>query len=225
MSENINTQTSLIKPTYFEIFNRVLNELNRREIKSFEEIEKEEDKRILNHINATNAEVLSSYVWNFQIEKTSVELQKDCATIMNNFEGKIICVCEGNKKYKYVHPALINSLSQKRADVYSNIGPLLLTNPIKQIRKLDIYYVSSQYALNSSNQRIPKMSAKDDTSTIPMPHVEPILVYGTLIRVKANPNFAKFSFWRAMYYNSINILRSAGNLSCEDYPHIKLGIN
>lgn len=210
------------KPTYFELFSRVLDELKWRSVSSFSAIEKDEHKRILRLLNAVNAEVLSSWVWNFQILSNVVHLEKNKSTVLSNFEGKILEIKEGEEAYKYVHPALINSSCN--SNVYSNIGPLILV-PAKNVdRMLNVSYATNLFAYDKNGERKAKMEVESDTSAIPTAFVEGILVYGTLMRAKANPAFAKFGFWRTMYYNSINLLRSAGNLCAKDTPYIKLGL-
>ncbi len=215
--------TSQLKPTYFDIFKKVLNELSWREVSSFEEIEKSEHKRVLNLINMTNSDVLSSYIWDFQIEKQEIELERDATTIMSDFGGRIISVWENSKKYKYVHPTQLNPKFSNRTDVYSNIGNLIITTPQKQDRKLSVIYVSDLYAQDSNGTKKAIMQNSDDTSIIPLPYVEQILVYGTLIRVKANPSFAKFNYWRTLYYNAITNLRASGTKSRENTPRITFG--
>lgn len=215
--------TKPIKPNYFEIFTRVLNELSWREVADFGIIEKPEHKRILNLINATNSEVLSSYIWDFQIEKTEITLNADETSILDNFGGKIISLWEGSNKYKYIHPSLISPNTNSNGNAYSNIGNLIIATPVPRERKLTLIYVSDCYAVDKDGNKKIQMSQKDDTSILPMPYLEPILVYGTLIRVKANPTFAKFGYWRTMYYSALTNLRSSGSKSYQDSPRITLG--
>ena len=219
----MSTQTSHIKPTYFEIFTKVLNELNWREVSGFNEIEKTEHKRALNLINVTNAAVLSSYIWDFQIEKAEITLGKDETTILSDFGGKIISIWEGSKKYKYIHPTMLTPVSDRRCDVYSNIGSLIITTPSAHKRNLSVIFASDLYAQDKDGVKKAKMENADDTSIIPMPYLEPILVYGTLIRTKANPSFAKFGYWRTLYYNAVGNLRTSGAKSNEDSPRLILG--
>ena len=222
MSEN-STNTTRIKPTYFEIFTKVLNELSWREVSDFDEIIKSEHKRILNLINSTNSEVLSSYIWDFQIEKSEITLENNQTTIFEDFGGKIISIWEGTKKYKYIHPSLLAGNNQNNSDYYSNIGDLIIAMPSNKQRKLSVIYVSDFYAQDENGEKKLKMENKNDTSILPLPYLEPILVYGTLIKVKANPSFAKFGYWRTLYYNSITNLRTSGTKSYEDSPRITFG--
>ena len=222
MSENTN-EIERIKPTYYEIFTKVLNELNWREVNDFDEIIKSEHKRVLNLINLTNSEVFSSYIWDFQIEKNEIVLEKEQTTILENFGGKIISVWEGTKKYKYIHPSLITNDKKTYTDCYSSIGDLIITMPSPIQRKLSVIYVSDLYAQDEDGNKKLKMENKNDTSIIPLPYLEPVLVYGTLIKVKANPSFAKFGYWRTLYFNAIANLRTSGTKSYEDSPRISFG--
>ena len=222
MSENTN-EIERIKPTYYEIFTKVLNELNWREVNDFDEIIKSEHKRVLNLINLTNSEVLSSYIWDFQIEKNEIVLEKEQTTILENFGGKIISVWEGTKKYKYIHPSLLTNDKKNYSDCYSSIGDLIITMPSPIQRKLSVIYVSDLYAQDEDGNKKLKMENKNDTSIIPLPYLEPVLVYGTLIKVKANPSFAKFGYWRTLYFNAIANLRTSGTKSYEDSPRISFG--
>ena len=96
-----------------------------------------------------------------------------------------------------------------------------MPSPIQ--RKLSVIYVSDLYAQDEDGNKKLKMENKNDTSIIPLPYLEPVLVYGTLIKVKANPSFAKFGYWRTLYFNAIANLRTSGTKSYEDSPRISFG--
>lgn len=214
--------TNFVRPTYFEIFTKILNEMSWREVSDFDAIEKTEHKRVLNLINATNSDVLCSYVWDFQIEKKDITVQKNTTVIEENFNGRIISINEGSKKYIFVHPSRISDVTNSRSNIYSINGNSIITNPSMHERKLTLTYVSNCCAINSKGEKITQMSAKNDTSILPMPYLEPILVYGTLIKVKANPSFAKFGYWRTLYLNAVTSLRSNGAKTIEDTPRINI---
>ncbi len=222
MSENSIIGAKHKKPTYFELFKKVLNELNWREVSSFDAIEKTEHKRILNLLNATNSDILSSYLWNFQIEKTDIEIEENSSTIVENFEARIISIWEGRKKYRYLTPTQMTQNSNL-ADVYSITKNSIITNPIKYKRKIALIYASNCYAQDSEGNLKSVMEGEFDTSIIPMPYLEPVLVYGTLIKVKANPSFVKFNYWRTLYYEALTNLRSTTSKTYEDSPVISFG--
>ena len=220
MSQNI---AEIPKPNYFEIFTKVLNELNWREVSDFDEIVKSEHKRILNLINIVNAEVLSSCIWDFLLERSIITLDMNQDTIFDNFDGKIISIFEGNKKYKFIPPAVFLRCKMNFANVYSNVENKIVTLPFEQPRELNVVYTRNLFARDASGKRKIKMEEKQDTSIIPASHIEPVLVYGTLIKVKANPSFAKFGYWRTLYFNALANLRTQSGASYENSPMITFG--
>ena len=100
MRENCKIGAKHKKHTQLELFKKVVNELNWREVSTFDAIEKTDHKRILNLLNATNYDILNSYHGNFQIEKTDIEIEENSSTIVENFEARIMSIREGRKKYR-----------------------------------------------------------------------------------------------------------------------------
>lgn len=69
---------------------------------------------------------------------------------------------------------------------------------------------------------IPSMSTQDDASVIPIPFVEPILVYGSCMRLKGNTEYSKFSYWYGMYKDSLANMRSRIGSNALETPQIKI---
>ncbi len=55
-----------------------------------------------------------------------------------------------------------------------------------------------------------------------MPFVEQLLVYGTCLRLKANPQYYKFSYWMSMYKEALANLKSKTSASYLNAPVVKL---
>jgi len=66
------------------------------------------------------------------------------------------------------------------------------------------------------------MTAATDASVIPMPFVEPILVYGTCMRLKGNTEYSKFSYWYGMYKDSLANMRAKIGANAFETPSIKI---
>ena len=66
------------------------------------------------------------------------------------------------------------------------------------------------------------MTDQGDTSVIPMPYAEPLLVYGTCMRLKGNPQHVRFNYWLSMYKQALANLCSNSSLSVDDVPVVKL---
>jgi len=66
------------------------------------------------------------------------------------------------------------------------------------------------------------LSSGEDVSVLPMPYAEHILVYGTCLKVKANPSYPKFGFWNTMYIQALANLRQKSPQTNECGPFISL---
>ena len=93
--------------TFFEIFNKVLLELNYRAVSVFEDIYKNEHKKILDAINRVNEEVLSSFEWDFLLKKAfleKVDTENSEDTAKRTINGRILQVYQGEKRLSYCPP-------------------------------------------------------------------------------------------------------------------------
>lgn len=59
----------------------------------------------------------------------------------------------------------------------------------------------------SDNEYTVKMIKDEDYSIIPEPYRTDLLVYGTCIKTKADPQYPKFSFWNCNYMRALARLR------------------
>ena len=55
-----------------------------------------------------------------------------------------------------------------------------------------------------------------------MPFGEQLLIYGTCMRLKANPQHVKFSYWLSMYKDAVLNLKSKAVVCTDDFPHVNL---
>ena len=89
-------------------------------------------------------------------------------------------------------------------------------------KTIEIVYYTGNNAKDSDGNEKPLMLDEKDTSLIPDPYAEPILVYGACMRLKANPQHAKFAYWLSMYKEALANLRSKETVSIDATPMIKL---
>ena len=61
-----------------------------------------------------------------------------------------------------------------------------------------------------------------DSSLIPDVFAEPILVYGTCMRLKSNPQHVKFAYWLSMYNSALANMRSKISIDANSTPSVKL---
>jgi len=321
--------------TFFEIFNKVLLELNYRTVESFEDIYKSEHIKILDCINRVNEEVLSSFEWPFLLRKEILKPENplkasgmrnnssQISTIFSNHAteggkistttntglsqistinldpadqtggsqistiGEILdakinpaciplapCVCgliktvyQGNRRLLYFQNlenalqkglpintytvcAAANPINSKNAqnpqtstqnaenpsaagsnnsEIQTDVKPSSLLDYGVRIfvngprdKEYTVYYYSKDTALGANGEFKTKMDAGDDVSILPMPWAEHILLYGTCLKVKANPAYPKFGFWNTMYIQALANLQKKGTSAAEDAPFLSI---
>lgn len=235
---------------YFEIFNKVLLELNYRAVQTFENIYKSEHKKILEAINRVNNEVLASYDWPFLERTTILDVLKGENIYPLSFSGQIKSVyCANsravrgcNKAERYENPDWTKVLYTPHADellygklsgeYYSVVcgsglssgrcqGKIIFQKPTCD-KLYSITYYSRNFAHGADGQFKEKLTAPGDVSVLPMPFAEHILVYGTCLKIKANPAYPKFAFWNTMYIQALANLRQKSPQTKECEPFIKL---
>ena len=66
------------------------------------------------------------------------------------------------------------------------------------------------------------MEEAEDSSLIPEPFVEPLLVYGACMRLKGNPQHVRFNYWYSMYKDALANMRSRISASMDETPSVRL---
>lgn len=216
---------------YFEIFNKVLLELNLRAVQTFESIYKSEHLKILDAINRVNSEVLASFEWPFLERATLLDVTDDVNVYQLPFSGIIKSVYEGRKRIRYTpkaHELLVGNIS---GDFYSVSCGKIIFPPRKNgcnsacdggNRLYSIHYYTKNYAAGEDGTFKPRLEKANDISILPMPYAEQILVYGACLKTKANPAYSKFGFWNTMYIQALANLKQKSSQTIECEPVIKL---
>ena len=99
---------------------------------------------------------------------------------------------------------------------------MLLLPKFNEDKKLDIIYYTNDFVKSADGSEKMRLEKEDDISQIPDPSAEPLLVYGTCMRMKANPSYSKFSYWLGMYKDNIANMRSKLCTDIQQSPSITL---
>lgn len=210
---------------YFELINRCLTELNYQTCKSFSDLSKNDHLKIKNILNVINAEVCGFDNWNFLLRKVQIFLPKNTCEIVNTIPGRINSLIIDKTKYEYFNDFERFLLNTQPSQTFTAFNDKLLLPSFNQDKTVDVVFYTNQFAQNSDGDDIALMSAEYDTPIVPMPFVEPILVYGTCMRLKANPEYSKFSYWLSMYKDALATMRSKIGTNAFETPEIKLKRN
>ena len=207
---------------YLQLINKCLVELNYKQVNAFSELVKNDHKKIKNILNLINTEICRFDGWNFLLRKTSVTLPKNTGEIANIINGKIVSVLVDGVKYNFFEDFEKFLMNTQPPMTYSVFNDKLLFPIFDTQKTLEIVYYTANTAKDEEGNEKSSLVLATDTSLIPEDYAEPLLVYGTCMRLKANPQHVKFSYWLSMYNNSLANLRSRNSVSVEASPNVKL---
>ena len=211
---------------FLEIINKCLCELNYKKVGKFSELIKNDHQKIKNILNIINAEICTFDNWNFLLRKQIIKLPKNTSEVVNTVNGKINTLCIDGKKLEYT-PDFENFLLNKNtiSSHYSVLNDLLLLPKYNKDQTIDIIYYSNDFVKSADGTEKARFEEETDESLIPQPFVEPLLIYGTCMKMKANPQYGKFSYWLNMYKENLATMRSKLCTDVQQAPIIKLQRN
>lgn len=207
---------------YFELINKCLVELNYKKCNDFTDLVKNDHEKIKNIINIINAEVCGFDNWNFLLRKFQIDLPKNTGEFFNTIAGRIHSIYIDNKKYEFFGDFEKFLMNKQPSNTYTVFNDKILLPLFDTDKTIEVVYYTNNFAQDADCQDIPSMQAKDDASVIPIPFVEPILVYGTCMRLKGNAEYSKFSYWYGMYKDSLANMRSKIGKSALETPEIRI---
>lgn len=207
---------------YLEIINKCLMELNYKKVRTFDELIKNDHTKIKNILNIINSEICTFDNWNFLLRKKILKLPKGATEILNTVNGKINTLSIDGQKYVYTQDFEAFILNKASKGVYSVLNDMLLLPKFNEDKKLDIIYYTNDFVKSADGTEKMRLEKENDISQIPDPFAEPLLVYGTCMRMKANPSYSKFSYWLGMYKDNIANMRSKLCTDIQQSPSITL---
>lgn len=206
---------------YFELVNKCLVELNYKQVNTFSELTKNDHKKIKNIINVINKEVCMYDNWNFKLRKTEVELPAKTSEIDNPIEGRIASIVIDGHVYKYFDKPDEFIMSKAPSGTYSCFADKLLLPEFDKDKQINIIYYTANTAVDVDGSEKKELELEQDSSLIPAVFAEPILVYGTCMRLKANPQHVKFSYWLSMYNSALANMRSKISIDSQSSPCVR----
>ncbi len=207
---------------FLELINKCLVELNYKQVNTFAELTKNDHNKIKNIINIINTEVCGFDKWNFLLKKTTLTLPKNKGEIENTIPGKIAAIYIGGQKYRFFEDFEKFLTNDQPMYTYSILNDKLLFPIFGEEKNIDVIYYTKNCAKSNDSTEKLTLEAEEDESLIPYPFVEPILVYGTCLRLKANPQHVKFNYWLSMYNDALANLRAKNCASAESAPNVTL---
>ena len=207
---------------YLQLINKCLLELNYKQVNAFSELIKNDHKRIMSILNLINKEICCTESWNFLLRRSTLLLPAGMTEIDNVINGRILYLFIDGKKYDFSSDMESFLKGCPQVETYSELADKLLFPRFDKDKNIEIVYFTSNSVLD--NEHMEKFDFEDehDSSLIPMPFAEQLLVYGTCLRLKANPQYFKFPYWMGMYKEALANLKSKTSISAKDAPVVKM---
>lgn len=207
---------------FFEIINECLLELNYKQVNAFSELIKNDHKRIITILNIINKEICASEGWNFLLRRTTTTLSAGSSEITNSVNGRILYLFVGEERHDYCEDVEFFISGNPKLNTYSSFGNKLLFPKYDEDKTLDIIYYTNNCAEDGEGNEKTKLEYSDDVPLIPMPYAEPLLIYGTCLRLKANTEHFKFPYWQGMYNEALRNMKSKTSIAFGHAPQINL---
>lgn len=207
---------------YFELINKCLAELNYKQVNTFSELTKNDHKKIKNIINVINTEICGSDKWNFLLRKLSANLPANTSDITNPVKGKIAALSADGIKFNYTDDFEKFFTNSQPPNTYTSFNDKLLFPIFEENKTVDIIYYTSDCAVNAEGEGKATLESETDSSLIPEAFAEPLLVYGTCMRLKGNPQHIRFNYWFGMYKDALANMRSKLTVNADAAPSVKL---
>lgn len=207
---------------FLQLINKCLLELNYKPVNNFAELVKYDHKRIINILNIINKEICQLEGWNFLLRKTTIELPANTTEIPNTIDGRILYLLIDGKKYKFSEDFEPFLTGHAHLNTFSVCAGNLLFPKFDKAKTIDIVYYTNNCVQSKDGEEKEDLTEETDVSLIPMPFAEQLLVYGTCLRLKSNPQHIKFSYWMSMYKEALLNLKSKSCVSAVSTPIVRL---
>ncbi len=207
---------------YLELINKCLVELNYKQVNAFSELTKNEHKKLKNIINVLNAEICTSDRWNFLQRKKEITLPKNTSELENTIDGRIEALIVDGVKFEYYSDFEKFFVNSQPQNTYSLYNDKILLPMYNKDKKIEILYYTKNCAKSIEGMEKFALEDAEDCPLIPEVFAEPLLVYGTCMRLKGNPQHVRFSYWMSMYKDALANMRSRICPSIDETPSVKM---
>ncbi len=207
---------------YLELVNKILIEMNYRTVLNFDELVKQDHVKIKQILSRINTEICTSYDWDFLLRESSLSIPPYTSKIVNPIFGRIDSLSIDGIFYRFqpnYKKLLYNESGSQSFSVFDNY--ILIPKFDEPKTAMVTYYTDNSVVdINGKEQAV--FENETDVSLLPLPYAEMVLVYGTCMKFKGNPNHVKFKYWFSMFNDALANLRAKSVRSSYDFPFISI---
>ena len=210
---------------YFELFNKVMLELNLTPVSNFENATKSEHLRILENLRRANVEILTKYDWDFMKNQATHKLSSGENIVAVSHLGTVTrLLCNSCEMQFAPLKGVFADAEGIGAGCYSVWRDYIILPKSDQERTIYMEYSSYRFAVAADGALRANFEAASDKSVLREPFGDDVLVYGAVILTKANPKFEKFSFWQKCYNDAVLRLIESEKKTYHKEPCVRLDV-
>ena len=181
----------------------------------------------MNILNVLNSEICLYEKWNFLIRETELTLGANLKEISNTINGRISQILIDDIPFLYCDNAgLILAGKYANKNIYSfRNNKILFAKTFPENKQVKVIYYTYNNVKSEQGTEKAKFELSTDETLIPEPFAEPVLVYGTCMRLKGNPQHIRFNYWLSMYKDALANMVSKYSLDAAFGACVKLHRN
>jgi hypothetical protein len=207
---------------FLELVNKCLLELNYKQVNTISELVKNDHKRLVAILNIINKEICNIDGWKFLLRKSNFVLPANTVEIENPINGRILYLFIEGKRYDFSDDIESFFSGKFKKEKFSSMSDKLLFPKFENDKNVEVIYYTKNCVVDKVGKEKEDFEEETDKSLIPMPFAEQLLVYGACLRLKANPQHCKFSYWMSMYKEALLNLKSKSDASVLNAPVVNL---
>jgi hypothetical protein len=207
---------------FLELINKCLLELNYKQVNAMSELVKNDHKRLVAILNIINKEICNIDGWKFLLRKSKFLLPANTVEVENPLNGRILYLFIDGKRYDFSDDIEGFFSGKFKKEKFSSMSDKLLFPKFENDKNVEVIYYTKNCVVDNKGKEKEDFEEETDKSLIPMPFAEQLLVYGACLRLKANPQHCKFSYWMSMYKEALLNLKSKTDASVLNSPVVNL---
>ncbi len=207
---------------YLELVNKILIEMNYHSVINFDELVKQDHLKIKQILSRVNTEICTSYDWDFLLRHTTLDINAGVSKIVNPIFGRIDSFAIDGVFFRYQPNYKKLLYNESNSNVFSIFDNYILIPKFDEDKVANVTYYTNNSVIDSNGDEQSVFENETDISLLPLPYAEMVLVYGTCMKFKSNPNHVKFKYWFSMFNDALANLRSKSVKTSYDYPFITI---
>lgn len=207
---------------FLELINLTLQELDYKQVSSFDELVKPDHKKIMTIVSRVNDILLNSCDWDFMLRELVLDVPANAEQVKIPPDTKIKSVYVDGRELYFSDKCEVYLAGRGFSNHYSVFDCSILLTPVSSPRSLKVVYVTKNHAKNLAGEEIARLTDGTDETLLPDEHARTALVYGACVQFKSNPQHPRYKHWLDGFISARAKMRATSEYVVQKAPEIKL---